>query len=496
MKKLIIGKIVRFIMGGIAFGTGIWYLSSSIGGASLSYVSMDTFMNSIGASDGNVASVNGCFMCRYINDLFMVLGGAAEGFWKKIWDYLWILMAVGFVIFLFVHTIKHLMNAAKETAKLDNSEKKFDFKSWFDTVWRQAVKIMIAGAVLGAFSMGGTKSLKMLSDITIEPVMYVGTSLSMTATGVSDVAQCSLGFENPEDANNPMSGVSKSFMCIIGNVNSVMLAGASGGFALMNYSWMGLGGGVLTWVVGLIVVIMFLIVGFDLFFQLLSVVFKLVFLVIFLPFFVAAWAFEKTWKMASGVVGGAIKMLVGSALKVIAITLKVVILYATVYFATDMYFPGPVDNFSVMMPPMLGVTQKNLDAEALSVKKVFETCEKRSLVNNVVDADKFVACYNSEKSRVEAKYRHAFDFVDDAWGFLLFMICLFFIYMYVISPKIDALLAETNIGSGTFDDFGENLKKMGKGAWNKPTQVAEKLSDELGGYSWKEAEKLAGGAKK
>ena len=171
MIKLLIGKIVRFVMGATALGIGIWYLASSISGSSLSYVSMSSFMNAVGAADGNISSVNGCFMCRYVNDLFMVLGDASEKFWNTITEHLWVLMAFGFGLFLLVHTIKHLFKAFTDTTKLDTGEKSLDFKGWFDTVWRQAAKIMIAGAVLGAFGMGGPKSIKTLADITI-PVYH------------------------------------------------------------------------------------------------------------------------------------------------------------------------------------------------------------------------------------------------------------------------------------------------------------------------------------
>ena len=46
-----------------------------------------------------------------------------------------------------------------------------------------------------------------------------------------------------------------------------MLAGAAGGFAMMNYAWLDMGGGAFTWLAGLSLVLMFLIIGFDLFFQ-------------------------------------------------------------------------------------------------------------------------------------------------------------------------------------------------------------------------------------
>lgn len=474
MKKILISWLIRFVFGAIALGVGIWYITSSIGGASLTYTSLDGFMNAVGAGDANIASVNGCFMCKYVNDLFMVLGDSTELFWGVILENLWVLLVIGFGIFLFVHTIKYLYNSAAEATKYENQEVKFEFKGWFDTVWRQGVRVLFVGALIGALGMGGTGALKTLSDITIKPVMLVGTELSLAATGMSSAAQCNPDFKNE---NNPMSSVSGSFMCIVGNINAVMLAGASGGFALMNYAWLGMGGGLFTWLAGFGVVIMFLIMGFDLFFKLLSVIFKLIFLIIFLPLFVAGAAFEKTWKLSSGLIGNGIKMLVDSAVRVIAISLQVVIMFSIVFYAADSFFPGPVDGYSSILPPVFGKAPDNIDAQTMSVANVFSKCEQVSLRDGVVDGDAFSACFKVESANVKKKYPNAFDFMDDGWGFLLLMAGLFFLYFYVVGPRIDALLASTKVGSGVFDDFGGELKKLGKIAWNKPKEFANKMNE-------------------
>ena len=109
MKKLFLGALVRFIIGAIALGIGIWYVSSSLSHTSITYVSMDGFLKSIGATDGNIASANGCFLCGYVNDLFTILGVAAEKFWNVILENLWILMVFGFGIFMIIHTIRILL---------------------------------------------------------------------------------------------------------------------------------------------------------------------------------------------------------------------------------------------------------------------------------------------------------------------------------------------------------------------------------------------------
>jgi len=470
MQKLLLGYLIRFVFGAIALGVGIWYLSSSIGGASLSYTSMDNFMSAIGAGDGNIASVNGCFMCQYVNDLFAVLGSAAEIFWNAILDNLWILMVIGFGIFLMIHSIQYIYKAMMETTTLDTKEKKLEFAPWFDTVWRTGVRIMIVGALIGAFGMGGASSLKALSNITINPVMYIGSELSMAATGVSNSAEC---VPTNFDVANPMASISNSFMCIIGNINTVMLAGGAGGFALMNYAWMGLGGGVMTWVTGLLIVIMFVVMGFDLFFQILSIIFKLIFLVIFLPLIVGATAFEKTWKMASGVLKKSVDTLVESAVKVIAISLKVVILYAIISFTGNELFPG-----SGLFPPLLG---SNVTTEqSNTVHNAFATCESHAMVNGELDKNLFRDCFIVEQQRNP----DAFKFMHGGFEFLLLMIGIFCLYWYILGPRIDKLLAsvpsvelfgKSNDSSGGIDNFGSDLKKLTKMTWQKPQELADKF---------------------
>ena len=65
LKLKLIVLAVKIIMGAIALGLGIWYLSSSIGGEALTYTSMDNFLNAVGVENGDIATANGCFMCGY-----------------------------------------------------------------------------------------------------------------------------------------------------------------------------------------------------------------------------------------------------------------------------------------------------------------------------------------------------------------------------------------------------------------------------------------------
>lgn len=477
MKMKLILIALRFLFGAIALGIGIWYVYSAISGDSLTYTNMNNFLRAIGVENGDIASANGCFLCKYISELFGVIGNAAETFWTAMLDNIWILLAIGFGIFLFIYTAQYIFDAAKKTATLDTKEKKLEFQGWFNKVWPLAVRILIVGALMGALGMGGTLALKTITNITITPVMFVGAELSMAATGVTDAATC--GALNAA-STDILSPVLQPFMCVIGNLNSVMLAGAAGGFSLMNYAWLGMGGGVFTWVAGLTLVIMFLIIGFNLLFKVFSVVFQLVFLIIFLPLLLAAAAFEGTWKLADGVVGNAIKMLANAAVKIIAISLKVLIIYATVSFAADEYFPGPNDGYTAILPPMMGRAVENPDAQTMSVINVFSTCEQVALENGEMNADKFKDCFTAQRAMVERKYPGAFDFMSDGWEFILMMVFMFFLYFYAIEPRVDKILGKD--GAEKFD-FGTWIKDLGKKVRNAPVQIFESVSKKLGSKS-------------
>lgn len=474
----LISLLIKVLSAVIAIGVGIWYLSSSIGGASLSYTSISNFMQQIGVQNGDITSANGCFLCGYIADLFDVIGRATELFWTGIVQHLWILMAVGFGIFIVLHTVSYIREQAtsKDIKDLSGSDPKLDFQKWFTKVWKTGLRVIISGLLIGALNWSGTSALKTVTSITVGPVMYVGSALSMATTEVVSNAHCemSLGAESSENVLTP---VLKPFMCVMGNLNTVMLAGAGGGFALMNYSWLGLGGGLFTWLAGLVLVLMFMVIGFDLVFQVLNVIFKLIFIIVFIPLFIAAYAFEGVWEIAKNATKRSIDILIDSAVSIIKISLKVCLIYAVVYFSADTFYPGPMDGFTTIMPPLLGqIAPKNMDAQTMSVMAVFSECEKVALVDNEMDKEKFLTCFNTQRHVVTQKYPGAFDFMDDGFEFLIFMLGVALLYFWIISPQINKL-----IGSPAKADFdyGTWVKNFGKMVYHAPAKIFDAVKGNM-----------------
>ena len=199
---------------------------------------------------------------------------------------------------------------------------------------------------------------------------------------------------------------------------------------------------------------------------------------IFLPLIVAASAFEKTWKLASSALKNSISTLVDSAIKVIGISLKVVIIFAILAFSGNEIFRG-----AGLFPPLLGV-EEITDEQTLSVRNTFALCEAQSTdINGNIDKDTFKNCFIAQKHVVESRYPGAFDFMRDGFSFLILMAGLILIYFYILNPRIDKLIASVpsfepfgkSDGAGGPDDFGTDLKKMAKMTWQKPQAWADKL---------------------
>jgi hypothetical protein len=447
MKVAIIKAVIQVVLWLILLGTGVWYLASSINGMSVPYASLPRFLKSIGACpDGvcDIASANGCFLCPYIRKLFLVIGSATERLWNAIIDHTWILLVIGLVIFMFWKAYEIITDANKENAALGADDRKFDFRKWFDPVKDQFIRVLIVCALLGAAGYGGGKVLQETANIVIYPVMSVGTSLSMAATGMGGAAAC----EAKSDVDNPMSSVSDSFMCVIGNLNAVILSGASNGFAMMGFAWQGLGGGFLSWLAGLAVVLIFLYVGFNVVFQILNVVFNLVFLIIFLPLLLAAYAFEKTWDMAKGAATGAIGILAQTAVRVIAITLNVLIFSSIVSYAQ----------------------RATMSSDPAAEYAILEKCEQAAADEaGEIDKNLYKSCFLAER----AANPTAFNYLYKGWEFLCMMLFLFFIYEFLIKKKLlDRFVSSEK---DEYFKFGDGLKSFGQAVWKLPSQIMKKI---------------------
>ena len=137
LKAKLILLAIKIVCVIIALGLGVWYMSSTIGGASITYTSLDNFMTAIGTENGNIATAGGCFMCEYVADLFAVIGDATEKFWTLMVDHIWILMLLGFGLYMAISITQHILNTTKEAIKMEAKEAKIETKALIDKLVKQ-----------------------------------------------------------------------------------------------------------------------------------------------------------------------------------------------------------------------------------------------------------------------------------------------------------------------------------------------------------------------
>ena len=139
---------------------------ASGGDAHVPYSSLPSFLKAIGVCKGDVCDISemtGCFLCPFIQKLFLTLSSAVELLWNAIINNTWMLLVLGLVIFMIWQAYLVMSEANKENASINSDgERKLNFGKWFDSVKKQVIRVMIASALLGAAGMGGSRMLSSL----------------------------------------------------------------------------------------------------------------------------------------------------------------------------------------------------------------------------------------------------------------------------------------------------------------------------------------------
>ena len=91
-----------------------------------------------------------------------------------------------------------------------------------------------------------------------------------------------------------------------------------------------------------------------------------------------------------------------------------------------------------------------------------------------IKKDKFLKCFDTQKTVVTKQYPHAFDFMDDGFEFLLFMIGIALLYFWIISPKVDELINTKNKEPFNYGDW---LKQFGKTVYGTPEKIYNTIKE-------------------
>jgi hypothetical protein len=466
--KLLLPYIIKIVVWTLLIIGVVAYYFSSLSGAQLNFSSLTSFLQSTGACTGDtcdISGANGCLLCGQITELINAIGITSGTLFSAIASHLWILLVLGFAIYMIVsafQTMKEsLDNAIGKDGEISDKQNdiKFDYTGWWNKLWKLGLRVAIVGMILGAISSNTIGIARTLNEITIKPIMQLGAGISMKLANVPD-QMCDMTMSENEKTtiaeNNIITpDTIKPMMCVSGLINTVSIAGASGGFVMMNLAWMQ--GEYVLWFLGLLLVIFFAFYGLKLFFELMNVVFQVIFYIIYTPVIIASFAFNGVWPIMKNISSGVIKNLTQLAINMIAITLKIVIFYSIIQFAADKYYPGPVDGYNSIFPPEILQNQTAASASTSDTKpqiaNVMMKCEIASKENGVINEEKFKSCWKSEEKKNPA----AFEFLKHPLDFILMLLFLMLFYFYAVESRLTKQFAKFAAVGST--NFGEQMEK-------------------------------------
>ncbi|MDR0448903.1 MAG: hypothetical protein LBG89_00370 [Rickettsiales bacterium] len=318
-----------------AIGGALYYYSNALALRPLGNISMD-FSNEI------------CLFCPYIRELVEAVAGAAGATYGAFVRHIWILLILGFGIFMVLSAWKLLKESADKTAELGTDEIKFEIRPWIDGLWKQAVRIAVVGVFLGAVGTLGDAAPRLVSDLTIRPILSMGAYISVKVAQLPENS-CPNDVIPGEDRgpHQITSGAMRPLMCMSGILNTITLMGVAKGFETMDKG--GAENNTLLWFLGLATAAVFALYGIRIFFELMNIVFTILFFIMFLPVVIASFAFHETWGIAKNVVDNMLNNVAALAVGMIQIALKLSIFYAIMTFAMDKSEGDPFGMMSTLL---------------------------------------------------------------------------------------------------------------------------------------------------
>ncbi|MDR2685445.1 MAG: hypothetical protein LBB23_01575 [Rickettsiales bacterium] len=310
-------------------------------------------------------SQTACIFCPHIRQLVGAMDNAALSVYEVFVNHIWVMMLLGFGVFATITAFQLLKKSADQTAQIEDlGERTFDFTKWIDTLWRQGVRIVIVGVILGAIGSLGSTMPRIATEITLKPILSMGTYISLGIAGLPD-SLCPNSLSLSENSKVPFAGegvprsggvvvnnspasagqgggitesATEPLLCFSNIITTITLAGAAKGFDTMNNA--GINKPIL-WFFGLALAVFFALYGVKLFFELMNILFTILFFIMFLPVIIAGYAFDNVWPVAKNITSNALSQTLGLAVAMVSLALKLSVFYYMIMFAVNNHPSSP-----------------------------------------------------------------------------------------------------------------------------------------------------------
>lgn len=313
----------------------------------------------------------GCWCCALFAKVFDLLSVVSLNIYVFIADIVWTLITMGIAVWILVKVYNYIKNEQSEN---------------FTDILKELTKKLFIIAIIGvAINYTKPERLKSMANLIFEhtavPILQMGVGVG-TEIIKSPICE-KLTYPESEVDGLLSPQVKKDMLCLVNSVNVVFLSATTAGANMVSFSLKEFSRDknpvvLLDIIGGMAMIVIFFMMYIFIPFTLIDFVFTIGILIAFVPIMLGGYAYNET----KGFSNTGFKSLFGMAFYIIMYCLFLGIIYSSFVFIGDMYYPGPLDNFTYLFPDFI---YNNMVA---------------GKTGDIMKSNAFVNCFNSANGNI------------------------------------------------------------------------------------------------
>lgn len=284
----------------------------------------------------------GCWCCAVFAKIFDLLSVVSLNVYVFISDMVWTLVTMGLAVWILVKVYQYIKNEQQE-----------NFADILKALAKKIFVIAIIGVAIGYSKPERLKSMaNLLFENTAVPIMQMGVGVGTEIIKSPICAKLTYPTTEVDGLLSPQ--VKNDMLCLVNSVNVVFLSATTAGANMIDFSLREFlrskNPSVLLDIIGgMAMTVIFFLMYIMIPFTLIDMVFTVGLLIAFIPIMLGGYAYDET----KGFSNTGFTSLFGMAFYIIMYCLFLGIIYSSFIFIGDMYYPGPVDNFTYLFPDFI-----------------------------------------------------------------------------------------------------------------------------------------------
>lgn len=315
-----------------------------------------------------------CLVCDLFAKCFDLMSVMGLKMYTYIADIAWTLITMGFAVWLLIYMYDNIIK-----------DQNGDVHKMIVDVVKRIIIISIVGA--GLFFIGDKNKneeyLQYVSDAIVDstavPIIKMGVGVS---SEILDTNVCSnLEYPKTEVKGLLSNELKNDMLCLLNSVSSVYLSAMTAGSNMVSLAWKstfdlstrvkrGKFHLIPDIIAGMALIAIFLLMYITIPFMLIDMVFTFGILLSFLPLMIGGYAYDKTKNFSST----GIKSLWGMCFYMIMYSIFLGIMYSSFVYIADMYYPGPLDNFTYLFPDFMYKDMVGSQTDIIMKNQGFKQC--------------------------------------------------------------------------------------------------------------------------